>query len=356
MPDPASETAIPQAGARDSLMLREAREAPAAVARALAANDAACRHLAERLRAAPPPFAVTCARGSSDHAATYAKYLFELRLGMVTASVGPSVRSVYAAAPRMQGALFLAISQSGRSPDLVQLATAARGGGASTVALVNAAASPLAAACETVLPLHAGAERSVAATKSLLAALATVLRLFAAWHGDRGLDAVLDRLPRDLETAARADWSAALPPLRDAQHLYVVARGIGLAVAQEAALKLKETAGLHAEALSAAELMHGPLALARPDFPVLMFVQRDEAEAGLLDLAADLRRRHVPLIVAGAQPVAGAVHLPLAPDIAAFAAPLALLQSFYPLAEAVARARGRDPDRPPHLNKVTETL
>lgn len=347
---------LPQANGNDSLMLREAREAPAGVARALAANEAACRALAERLRAAPPPFAVTCARGSSDHAATYAKYLFELRLGLVTASVGPSVRSVYAAAPRMKGAFFLAISQSGRSPDLVALAEAARASGAVTVALVNEASSPLADACETVLPLHAGPERSVAATKSLLAALATVLQLFAYWHGDPDLKPVLDRLPRDLETAARADWSAALPALRDARHLYVVARGIGLAAAQEAALKLKEAAGLHAEALSAAELMHGPLALAGPAFPVLMFVQPDEAEAGLVELAGDLRRRRVPVIVAGARPVAGAAHLPLAPDIQACAAPLALVQSFYPLAEAVARARGRDPDRPPHLGKVTETL
>lgn len=339
-----------------SLMLREAREAPAAVARALAANTADCRALAERLRAAPPPFAVTCARGSSDHAATYAKYLFELRLGLVTASMGPSVRSVYAAAPRMAGALFLALSQSGRSPDLVQLAAAARAGGAATVALVNEAASPLAGACETVLQLHAGPERSVAATKSVIAALAAVVQLYAFWHGEPALAPVLERLPRDLEAAARADWSAALPLLSNAQHLYVIARGIGLAVAQEAALKLKETAGLHAEALSAAELMHGPLALAGADFPVLMFVQPDEAEAGLIDLADDLRRRGVPLVVAGARPVAGAVHLPLAPDIDALAAPLVLLQSFYPLAEAAARARGHDPDRPPHLRKVTETL
>jgi glucosamine--fructose-6-phosphate aminotransferase (isomerizing) len=338
------------------MMLREAREAPHAVARALAANAEPCRALAGRFRAAPPPFAVTCARGSSDNAATFAKYLFELRLGLVTASMGPSVRSVYTASPRMKGALFLAISQSGRSPDLVQLAEAARGEGAITVALVNDAASPLAAAVETVLPLHAGPERSVAATKSLLTALATLLQLFTHWCGDDGLQRTLAQLPDDLATAARADWSAALPLLTEARNLYVVARGIGLAAAQEAALKLKEAAGLHAEALSAAELMHGPLALAGPDFPVLLLVQRDEAEAGLIDLAQDLYRRGVPLIVAGAKPVKGAINLPLAAETDPHAAPLVLLQSFYPLADALARARGRDPDRPPHLRKVTETL
>src|SRR5689334_7253542 len=196
--------------AAESLMLREAREAPAAVARALAANAALCRSLAERLRATPPPFAVTCARGSSDHAATYARYLFAPGLGLVTASMGPSVRSVYGTTPRVQGALFLAISQSGRSPDLVQFTGAAREGGALTVGLINDEASPLAAACETILPLHAGPERGLAATKSLLTALATVFQLFAAWRGGSALDRALESLPADLEAAARADWSAAL--------------------------------------------------------------------------------------------------------------------------------------------------
>ncbi len=346
---------MPAVTASETLMLREAREAPAAVARALAENAGPCRALAARLRAAPPPFAVTCARGSSDNAATFAKYLFELRLGLVTASMGPSVRSIYAASPGMRGALLLAISQSGRSPDLLQLASAARTQGALTVALVNDASSPLAGACETLLPLHAGPEHSVAATKSFIAALATLLLLFAHWRGDGELQRALERLPADLEAAAHADWSAALPLLAGARNLYVVGRGPGLAIAQEAALKLKEAAGLHAEALSAAELRHGPLALAGPDFPVLMLIPPDEAEAGLLDLAQDLRRRRVPVALAGQRPPSGVTALPL-PPMNAYAAPLALIQSFYPLADAVARARNRDPDRPPHLSKVTETL
>jgi glucosamine--fructose-6-phosphate aminotransferase (isomerizing) len=342
--------------AAESLMLREAREAPAVVARALAANARRCRELAGRLRERQPPFAITCARGSSDHAATYAKYLAETRLGLVTASIGPSVSSIYGAPLRAKGALFLAISQSGRSPDLVQLAETARAEGALTVALVNDAASPLAAACEIVLPLHAGPERSVAATKSLLAAMATVLQIVAAWRGDTAMTHALETLPADLAAAARTDWSAALPVLRDASHLYVVARGIGLAAAQEAALKLKEAAGLHAEALSAAELMHGPLALAGPGFPVLLFAQRDAAEPGLAALARDLSDRRVPLITAGLGAAFGAGRLPVAAGVDPHATPLLLLQSFYPLADAVARARGRDPDRPPHLRKVTETL
>jgi glucosamine--fructose-6-phosphate aminotransferase (isomerizing) len=337
-------------------MLAVAREAPEAVARLIAANASACREIARRLRAAPPPFAVSCARGSSDNAATYAKYLFEIRLGLVTASVGPSVSSVYTAAPRMRDALFFAVSQSGQSPDILRLAEAARAGGALTLAFVNQAGSPLAGICEHVLELHAGAERSVAATKSLIASVAAVLQLAADWAEDRGLMAALARLPDDLARAAGRDWGAALPLLQRAEHAFVVGRGIGLGLAQEAALKLKETCGIHAEAMSAAELMHGPLTLAGPDFPVLLFGQRDEALSSVAELAALLVRRGVPVVAAGLAPGAGAVELPFDATLDPLVAPIALIQSFYSLAERTARARGRDPDAPPHLTKVTETV
>ena len=339
-----------------SLMLREAREAPAAVARLLAENAATCRNLGARLRDLAPPFAVSCARGSSDNAATFAKYLFEIRLGLVTASVGPSVRSVYAAAPSMRGALFLAISQSGRSPDLLHLAEAARAGGALTLVLVNDTGSPLAEICEIALPLHAGPERSVAATKSWICSLAAILQLAAYWAEDKKLLAALDGLPEALEKAAGQDWSAAAAQLAGATNLFVVGRGIGLALAQEGALKLKETCGIHAEALSAAELMHGPLTLAGPDFPVLVFSQHDEAYQSVADLIASLHARDVPVIAAGPTPGGGSLALPCDPSLNPFVTPITLIQSFYPLVERVARLRGRDPDAPPHLKKVTETI
>src|SRR5215213_7287588 len=155
----------------ETRMLREAQEAPQVVVHLLESNAPLCRELGERLRASPPPFAVTCARGSSDNAATFVKYLLEIHSGLVTASVGPSVTSVYEARPRMRDALFLAVSQSGRSPDILNLAQAGRDDGALTVALVNDTTSPLASTCEVVLPLHAGPEKSVAATKSFIAAL-----------------------------------------------------------------------------------------------------------------------------------------------------------------------------------------
>lgn len=337
-------------------MLTEAREAPDAVGRMLRENAALCREIGGRLRANPPPFAVTCARGSSDNAATFAKYLLEIRLATVTASVGPSVRSVYAAAPNMRGALFLAISQSGMSPDLLQLAEAARAGGAFTLALVNETASPLSEICELTLPLHAGPERSVAATKSWICSLAAILQLAAHWADDRQLIDALDRLPEALARAAAQDWGGAARQLATAEDLYVVGRGIGLALAQEGALKLKEVCGIHAEALSAAELMHGPLTLAGQDFPVLVFTQHDEAYQSVADLIARLGARDVPVISAGPTTGGGCLMLPCDPTLNPFVTPIALIQSFYPLVESVARLRGRDPDRPPHLQKVTETV
>lgn len=339
-----------------SRMLAEAREAPAAVARLLAENAESCRGLARRLRRGPPPFAVTCARGSSDNAATYAKYLMEVRLGVVTASVGPSVRSLYSAAPAMKGALFLAISQSGQSPDLLYLAEAARNGGAVTVALVNDVASPLAAMCEVSLPLHAGAETSVAATKSFICSLAAILQLAACWADDRLLLDALDRLPDDLGRAAEFDWQPARAVLGGVDDIFVVGRGVGLATAQEMALKLKETSGIHAEALSAAEFMHGPLTLAAPDFPVLAVVQQDEAFQSIADLTAVLVSRGVPVVAAGPTPGGGCLSLACDGDLNPFVMPIPLIQSFYPLAESIARQRGRDPDAPPFLTKVTETL
>ena len=189
-----------------TLMFNEAAEAADVIERQFARNAATVAALAAELRAAPPPFVVTCARGSSDHAATYAKYLFETRIGIVTASASPSVGSVYEAPLALRGALYLVISQSGKSPDLLRNAQAAKAAGARVVALVNVEDSPLAELADTVLPLCAGPEKSVAATKSYLASLAAILQLGAAWHGDAALAATLAGLPAALRQAWQADW------------------------------------------------------------------------------------------------------------------------------------------------------
>ncbi|WP_414694138.1 SIS domain-containing protein [Phenylobacterium sp.] len=335
-------------------MAAEAAEAPRAVADLLERNAEPARLLGARLRAGPPRLVLTCARGSSDHAATYAKYLIETRTGLITASAAPSVSSVYAAAPSADDVLCLAISQSGASPDLLAAARSARNTGALLVALVNAPDSPLAALADVELPLWAGPEISVAATKSYLAALAAIAQLTAAWTQDAALGAALAALPELMAQAAGLDWSAALAPLEQAQSLYVVGRGPGFAAAQEAALKFKETCGLHAEAFSAAEVRHGPMALARDGFPVLVLAQDDASRESVEQLARELVEAGATVLTAGAS-APGAVALPaLSADPAL--QPILLVQSFYGMVEALARRRGFDPDRPPGLRKVTRTL
>jgi len=335
-------------------MFTEAASASDAVRAQLRHDAAAIAAIGAQLRRLAPRAVITCARGSSDHAATYAKYLIETRAGVLTASAAPSVSSVYGVSQDLRGCLFIALSQSGRSPDLLAAVAAAKAAGATILALCNSPGAPLIAAADLVIELRAGVETSVAATKSFLATLAALIRLVAAWRQDAELESSLDALPAQMDRSWALDWSAALAPLESAAHLYVVGRGLGLGAAQETALKCKETCGLHAEAFSSAELRHGPYALLGEGFPALLLAQPDATQAGVAALGAELARRGVPVVVAGAHS-AGAVMLPTVPAIAEIA-PLLLVQSAYRLIAALALRRGFDPDHPPHLRKVTETV
>lgn len=337
-----------------TLMARETAEAPAVVARQLTANAELVADLGRRLRARPPAVVVTCARGSSDHAATFAKYLIETRLGVPVASAAPSVSSVYRVRQKLDGALFVAISQSGRSPDLLACAEMAREGGALVVSLVNDEASPLAKLAELCLPLHAGAERSVAATKSYIAALAALLQITAHWSDQTTPIGALGQLPDWLAEALEQDWTAALEPFAAASDMLVVGRGLGFGIAQEAALKLKETAALHAEAFSAAEILHGPLEIVHEGYPVLAFCQEDAVSDSVRGLVGKLRDKGATVFVAeeGARAPG---RLPVPAGMDSGCAPLAMIQSFYVLANVLALRRGRNPDAPLHLQKVTET-
>jgi glucosamine--fructose-6-phosphate aminotransferase (isomerizing) len=333
-------------------MLAEAAAAHEAVRAQL--EDPRFAEIGARLRELKPRLVATCARGSSDHAATFAKYLIETRTGLPTASLAPSVASLYGAAPVLSDAVLLVISQSGASPDLVAAAAAAKRAGAFVVALVNAADSPIATMADAALPLRAGEERSVAATKSLLASFSALLGLTAHWAEDKPLLQALNATPDLMQRAWALDWSAAAATLRHSDNLYVIGRGLGLGAAGEAALKLKETCVIHAEAFSAAEARHGPMALVGPGFAALLLAQRDEAGASVAAFAADIAALGASAFIAGAD-APGATRLPTI-DAHPAIEPLLLLQSFYRLAHDVALSRGRDPDRPPHLRKITETV
>ena len=345
-------------------MYQEAAAASDAVRAQLQQDAAAIAAIGAQIRRLAPRTVITCARGSSDHAATYAKYLIETRAGVLTASAAPSVSSMYGVAQDLRGCLFIALSQSGRSPDLLASVAAAKKAGATILALCNSPDAPLVAAADLVIELRAGVETSVAATKSYLATLAALIRMVAAWTQDSALESAVATLPTLMDRSFALDWSAALPTLESASHLYVVGRGLGLGAAQETALKCKETCGLHAEAFSSAELRHGPYALLGSGFPALLFAQRDATQAGVGALAVELARRGVPVLVAGAQDAgsatdgvrgAGAIVLPTIPATAEIT-PLLLVQSAYRLIATLALRRGFDPDHPAHLRKVTETV
>jgi glutamine---fructose-6-phosphate transaminase (isomerizing) len=335
-------------------MFEEAADASNAVRAQLQYGSAAMRALGAQLRKLNPRAVITCARGSSDHAATYAKYLIETHAQVLTASAAPSVSSVYGVTQDVRGCLFIAISQSGRSPDLLASVASAKASGATVLALCNSADSPLTAAADLVIELNAGPERSVAATKSYLASLAAIAQMVAAWKENAKLEAALAQLPDLMDRSWALDWSAALPELESAENLYVVGRGLGLSAAQELALKCKETCGIHAEAFSSAELRHGPFALLRKGFPALLLAQHDGTRPGIEALAIELARRGVPVLLAGAN-AAGSISLPSV-EVAAELAPILLVQSAYRMIASLAVRRGLDPDRPPHLHKITETV
>jgi len=342
-----------------TLMYAEAAEAGVAVARFMAHNRPELARLAAHLAQCPPAFVITCARGSSDHAATYAKYLIETRLGLPTASAAFSTVSVYDAPvvhSARGGVLCLAISQSGRSPDMLATVARQQASGATVVALVNDEASPLAQMADFTLPLHAGVERSVAATKSYITSLAGIAALVAAWAGDETLARDVEALPALLDAAFALDWTPLIGGLVDASNLFILGRGFGLAIAQEAALKLKETSGLHGEAFSAAEVRHGPMAVVREGFPVLAFAGGDATGDDVRAIAAEFAARgaHVWLADARDTAPAGVTHLP-ALSARDELAPLLMIASFYRMANTLSQARGHDPDQPPYLAKVTRT-
>ncbi|GJH34369.1 SIS domain-containing protein [Paraburkholderia hospita] len=337
-----------------SNMLKEALASADVVAAQL--NDTSrVEALAARLAREPRHVALTVARGSSDHAASYFASLTMSRVGLPVASLPMSVATLQQAPLQVRNQLALGFSQSGKSPDLVGTMQALREAGALTVAAVNVPGSPLEDACEFYLPLLAGPELSVAATKSYIAMLSVSAQLVAHWQQDAALLDGLKSLPDALRRAGALDWSKAVDELRDAERMIVIGRGLGLAIAQEAALKLKETSGIQAEAFSSAEVRHGPMELIDRDYPLLVFAPRGPEQAGLLQLARDMQARGARVLLAADPADVPEATLPLVSTAHAALDPIAAILSFYVMAAGLAAARGRNPDAPRHLMKVTET-
>ncbi|KUF11356.1 SIS domain-containing protein [Pseudoponticoccus marisrubri] len=335
-------------------MREEITEIPQAVDRLLTQGGAAVREAADRARALDPRYFISVARGSSDHACTYLKYAAELILGRPMASVGPSVTSIYGAPLQAEGAVCLSVSQSGQSPDIVAMTEALRAGGALTVALTNDAGARLAGVADATLPIHAGPELSVAATKTFVSSLVAGLWFLAELKGDAALVEAIHALPKHLDRATECDWSQAAAAM-DGRSLYCLGRGPSWAISNEAALKFKETCLIHAESYSSAEVLHGPVSIVGEDFPVIAFAAGDAAEDSVAETADALVGKGAR-VFAMTDRVQRAVRLPHVRTDHWLTDPVAAIVSFYGMVESVAVRRGIDPDTPRHLKKVTETV
>jgi glucosamine--fructose-6-phosphate aminotransferase (isomerizing) len=327
-------------------MAQEAADAPNVVEKQLLKNASICAELGERIRQLKPRLVYIIGRGSSDHAGVYAKYLVEVELGIPVTASAPSVTSVYGKNLDLSGALVLVISQSGRSPDILGQTQMAKDSGAFCVALVNDQSSPLADIVDVVLPLLAGEEKAVAATKSFLATLSAILQLVAHWKQSQPLITALTSLPNCLRLAAAAETQLTTDSIRDLSHCVVLGRGFGYAIAREIALKLKEVCGVHAEAFSSAEFLHGPVTLVEKKLAIVDISVQDESLETHTKQIEEMHRRGAKLS-----------HMSQIPnDIHPRLAPLTILQRFYLDVENIAVQMGNDPDNPVGLKKVTKTV
>jgi glutamine---fructose-6-phosphate transaminase (isomerizing) len=332
-------------------MAREIREIPLATERLLAEQDLVAS-VADRIRRADPRAVVISGRGSSANAGTLLRYLFEARAGLLVSTSAPSVVTTYGQSIDMRNAVFIVVSQSGRSPDLVAGARAARESGALTIAIVNDVTSPVAEACELTLPVGAGPERAVAATKSVVLSMVISGQLVASLTSDHALNEKLSQLPQRFSDALGCDWSAWSGSFAAARAAFVIGRGFGLGPAREIALKIAETMRLPTLGYSAAEVRHGPLAAASAETPLLVLRQNDGSSAMVDALIADLRARKLNVFSVGDP---GAT-LPWIGNDDPICDAITMLLPAYATIEQAARDRGFDPDNPPNLTKITETL
>lgn len=334
-----------------SAMASEIGESADVVSR-IVGNRRATREIARRVGIGSAPLCVLCGRGSSGHAGVFLRYLVETRLRLPVSASAPSVITAFRTPLKLRNALFIVISQSGRSPDLVAATISARAAGARTIAIVNTTSSPVATAAEFVIPIEAAAEHSVAATKTVIGSMTAGSELIAELGDDDTLRSALGRLPERLNRALALDWSEISEDIAEASAVFVAARGPGLGSAREIALKLSEILRLPAIGLSAAELQHGPRAALSARTPVVMMRVRDETAATVDALANELREQKITLHLCGGPHGS----LPWLGEDDPATDPITMLVPAYRMIEQTARSYGFDPDRPPRLNKITETF
>ena len=339
----------------ETKMRKEIEDIPDAIQRLLDNSQLAIESAASDMRSRNPAVVCTVARGSSDHAATYMKYAIELTAGIPVASIGPSVSSIYRATLNIEHGVCIGISQSGQSPDITSMIKSAGDGGALTIAITNDSLSPLADASDHVLDIQAQLEKSVAATKTFVTSIVSGLLLLAHWTRNEDLLTSLQQLPQQCVRAIGLDWQILADRLKDGDSLYVLGRGPSFAMANEVALKFKETCQIQGEAFSSAEVLHGPVSIVGHNYPVLALIARDKSESSIAGVADDLANRGGN-VFATSQQTQRTQSLPFIATGNPLTDPLMLIVSSYAFIEKLARMRGLNPDEPRHLKKVTETV
>ncbi|MFT5757458.1 MAG: glucosamine--fructose-6-phosphate aminotransferase (isomerizing) [Alteromonadaceae bacterium] len=329
-----------------TIMEQEAKQAPVVIKNQLIENKSLAESIGARLRDLNPRMVMIIGRGSSDHAGVFGKYLIEIEAGVPTFAAAPSVSSVYGKQLKLEQALVIVISQSGRSPDILAQAKMAKAAGAFCIALVNDETSPLKDIVDEVLPLRAGAEISVAATKSYLATLSALLQLTAYWTENQALITALDTLPAALQTIIDSEPQLTSKSIEGVKNMVILGRGLGYAITKEMALKLKEVSSIHAEAFSSAEFLHGPVTLVEQGLAILNCEVNDESAVSHQEQIQEMKDRGADLVHLRQTDLT--VHPRLAP--------LVVLQRFYLDVAEVAVTRGFNPDEPKGLKKVTRTL
>ncbi len=343
-----------------SLMLEEIYEQPQAIARAVEQEYANVARLVGELRERDIRHVVIAARGTSDNAATYAKYLIEIVAGFPVALAAPSVYTLYDASVNLAGSLVLGISQSGQATDVVKTLSVARGAGALTVGITNVAGSPLSTVSDYTLLCHAGEEKAVAATKTYTTALALIALLVGQWAGNADLLHGLRAIPDQLQATLNMDdtVAAAVERYRYIQECAVLARGLNQSTALETALKMTETSYIVAKPYSGADFLHGPIAMVSEGFPCFLFAPEGRTYPSMVELALKLRDRAAELIVVAHSPeilelATKPLALPL--PVPELLSPLLYIVPGQLWAYHLARARGQNPDKPRGLTKVTLT-
>ncbi|QLE78722.1 SIS domain-containing protein [Francisella sp. Scap27] len=342
---------------KNTLMFQEASSSFEKVANQLNLNQEIIKNIISQLKQRNIKRVITIARGSSDCVANFAKYLFETQLGFSVSSLPPSISTIYGKNIGDENTLAIAISQSGGSPDLRLALEGCKKAGCTTLAIVNKEASPLAEVADLVLPVRADEEKAVAATKSVITSLIALVNIIAEYKQDKELLNSLQLLPNVLEKALESNWQTAVEVLKKSKSMFIIGRGFGFPVVQEMALKLKETCGIHAEAFSGAEVLHGPFALMNKNFTTFTIMQNDVSAKGTCEIVSKMTGLGVNTIFASTENCADAkVHLAVDVRTHPILEPIVLLQEFYLMVNNLAVELGFDPDSPVNLKKVTETV